>query len=78
MTRLLAYLRSLLVSQVYVVLDGSHCVGVRGRLQGAELLRADHARAIGQRIGGSEEYKRLFERQAYDRQRVECHELRDV
>ncbi|SBS73850.1 Gp53 [uncultured Mycobacterium sp.] len=76
MTRLLAYLRSLLISQVYVVLDGGTCVGVSGRLQGAELLRARHARALAVGMDGrvaDEDY-----RTCYDRQRIENFELGDV
>lgn len=78
MTRLRAWLLNLLIGDVYVVADGPKIVGVAASLQGAELVRVDHARQVGNAIGGSEEYKRLFERQAYDRQRIELHRVRDV
>lgn len=76
MTRLRAWLLGLLIGDVYVVADGPKIVGVAASLQGAEVIRADHAREMAVGMDGrvtDEDY-----RTCYERIRIENFELRDV
>lgn len=65
---------------IYVVLDGYVLVGASASLQGAEVLRADRALVLADRVhhgnrgGGWSRSQQLI----YDRQRVENTDLRDV
>lgn len=78
MKYLLAHFRAWLVGDVYVVMDCDLCVGVSAKQQGAELLRADHARELAALADGSEEFVARVERMVYNRQRIENHELQDA
>ncbi|AEK08805.1 hypothetical protein PBI_HARVEY_53 [Mycobacterium phage Harvey] len=69
------------MTDIYVVIDGSRVVGASTKLQGAELMRANYARAAREfwLAHGTrpEEQADTAERQTYDRTRVENTELTD-
>jgi hypothetical protein len=75
-TRILTWLTSWFVRDVvYIVMDGARVVDVSAKLQGAELIRINEARALAEGRDGSvtnEDY-----RTTYDRMRIETRRVLD-